>query len=440
MSATAVPIRAVEPVPIFDPANARVGVIGLGYVGLPLAIEFGRHFPTIGFDINEARVSEIEARRDRTGEVTVDEFAAAEKFSCSLKSSALQGCNFYIVTVPTPIDEFKNPDLRAMIAASHMVGPLLNAGDVVVYESTVYPGVTEDVCAPILAKLSGLELNQGFFVGYSPERINPGDRERRVAAITKVTSGSTPAAAEYIDKVYGRVIRAGTFRAKSIRVAEAAKVIENTQRDVNIALVNEFAELFHRLGFDYSDVLAAARTKWNFLPFEPGLVGGHCIGVDPYYLSHKAREVDFHPQLIDAARRINDRMGRYVGQRIVKQMLANGTQVLGSRALVLGFTFKEDCPDIRNAKAVDVVRELVEFGVKVDVYDPIADAAECESEYGVRSDANYSKGDYDAVIVAVRHKEFREMGGKAVAKLLAKGGLVFDLKNTFPELTDALRL
>ncbi|MEX0900444.1 MAG: nucleotide sugar dehydrogenase [Gammaproteobacteria bacterium] len=440
MNATALSIESFDSALRLDPAKARIGVIGLGYVGLPLAVEFGQHFPTIGFDLNQQRIDEIDGRRDRTGEVSASEFEAAEDFSCSADLNALTGCNFYIVTVPTPIDEFKNPDLRAMIAASNSIGPLLKQGDVVVYESTVYPGVTEDVCAPILAELSGLTLNEGFFVGYSPERINPGDRERRVATITKVTAGSTPEAAEYIDKVYGRVIRAGTFRAKSIRVAEAAKVIENTQRDVNIALVNEFAELFHRLGFEYSDVLAAARTKWNFLPFEPGLVGGHCIGVDPYYLSHKAREVDFHPQLINAARRINDRMGRYVGQRIVKQMLANGTQVLGSRVLVLGFTFKEDCPDIRNAKAVDVVRELIDFGVRVDVHDPIADPDECEHEYGTRCDADYSKGGYDAVVVAVRHKEFRAMGAKAVTKLLTEGGLVFDLKNTFPELVDALRL
>src|SRR5690606_18134136 len=300
--------------------------------------------------VNTKRVEEIGRGHDRTDEVTADEFAAAKRFRAVSEPAGIADCNFYIVTVPTPIDEYKNPDLRVMVAASETVGPLLKRGDVVVYESTVYPGVTEDVCAPILARLSGLTLNDGFFVGYSPERINPGDRERRVATITKVTSGSTPAAADYIDSVYARVIRAGTFRAKSIRVAEAAKVIENTQRDVNIALVNEFAELFHRLGFDYTDVLAAARTKWHFLPFEPGLVGGHCIGVDPYILAHTALEVDLNRQLINAARRINDRMGRNVGQRIVKPMLAAGMQVLGARVLVMGFTFKEDCPDIRNAK------------------------------------------------------------------------------------------
>ena len=425
---------------MFDKRDTRVAVIGLGYVGLPLAVEFGRHFDTTGFDVNRKRVDEIARKIDRTDEVTDEEFAAATRFSATTDAAGIAGCNFYIVTVPTPIDEFKNPDLGAMIAASRTVGPLLKRGDVVVFESTVYPGVTEEICAPILAELSGLTLNDGFFVGYSPERINPGDRERRVATITKVTSGSTPEAAEYIDAVYATVIRAGTFRAKSIRVAEAAKVIENTQRDVNIALVNEFAELFHRLGFDYTDVLAAARTKWNFLPFEPGLVGGHCIGVDPYYLSHKAREVDFHPQLIDAARRINDRMGRYIGQRIVKQMLANGTQVLGSRALVLGFTFKEDCPDTRNAKAVDVVAELREFGVEVDVFDPIADPDACEHEYGTRCDADYERGGYDAVVIAVRHREFKALGADAVKRLAGPNGLVFDLKNTFPDLEGALRL
>ncbi len=360
--------------------RCRIGLIGLGYVGLPLAVEFGKHFDTVGFDIKPDRIAELEAGRDSTLEVSRRELAAAEQLSFTCDPAELRRCRVFIVTVPTPIDIYKRPDLRPLIAASITVGKVLKKGDVVVYESTVYPGCTEEVCVPILARESGLRFNEGFFVGYSPERINPGDKEHRLTTIKKVTSGSTAAAAEFIDSLYRAIITAGTHRASSIKVAEAAKVIENTQRDVNIALINELALIFARLGIDTEEVLQAAGSKWNFLPFRPGLVGGHCIGVDPYYLTHKAQELGYHPEMILAGRRLNDNMPTYVVTDIVKLMNRKRIHTNGARALVLGITFKENCPDVRNSKAVDVVRELRKYGAQVDVHDPWADRRECLRE------------------------------------------------------------
>src|SRR6476659_7695252 len=382
--------------------TVRVGIIGLGYVGLPLAVYMARHFPVLGFDVNTARVGERAGGRDRTGEVTDEEFAAARAISFTADIEALRDCNFYIVTVPTPIDQAKRPDLTALMRASEAVGRVLTPGDVVVYESTVYPGATEEVCVPILAKASGLTFNRDFFVGYSPERINPGDLQHRLPTIVKVTSGSTPEAADLVDKVYGSVVTAGTHKVSSVRVAEAAKVIENIQRDVNIALINELAMLFKDLGLDTSEVLKASGTKWNFHSYRPGLVGGHCIGVDPYYLTHKAQSIGFHPEMILAGRRINDGMAAFVAQDVVKTLLQRRLSSDSARILVLGVTFKQNCPDTRNSKVADLVRELSGF-VEVVIYDPIADKDDALHEYGVKIDDKLPSGKFQAIVLAVRH-------------------------------------
>jgi UDP-N-acetyl-D-galactosamine dehydrogenase len=411
--------------------KCRIGVVGLGYVGLPLAVEFGKHFETVGFDVKEDRVTELRAGRDSTLETTRAELKSATQLSFTTNLADLKKCRVFIVTVPTPIDEYKRPDLTPLVKASESVGKVLKKGDVVVYESTVYPGCTEEVCVPILERVSGLEFNKDFFAGYSPERINPGDKEHRLTTIRKITAGSTPDAADFVDKLYGTIIKAGTHSASSIRVAEAAKVIENTQRDVNIALINELALIFNRLGIDTEEVLIAAGTKWNFLPFRPGLVGGHCIGVDPYYLTHKAQEIGYHPEMILAGRRLNDNMAMYVAQEVVKLMTDRRIHVKGSRILVLGMTFKENCPDIRNSKVIDVVRELQKYGAEVDVYDPWADGAECKHEYGIRPVKNVEKGKYDATVVAVAHREFKELGAPGVRRLGKKNHVMYDIKHVF---------
>jgi UDP-N-acetyl-D-galactosamine dehydrogenase len=364
--------------------GCRVGVVGLGYVGLPLAVEFGKHFDTVGFDIKAPRIAELKAGKDSTLECSPAELKAAKQLKYTTSLKELGKCRVFIVTVPTPIDRYNRPDLTPLERSSETVGKVLKKGDIVIYESTVYPGCTEEICVPILERVSGLKFNKDFFAGYSPERINPGDKEHRLPTIKKVTSGSTAAVAEFVDKLYRSVVRAGTHKASSIRVAEAAKVIENTQRDVNIALINELALLFNRLGIDTEEVLLAAGSKWNFLPFRPGLVGGHCIGVDPYYLTHKAQEIGFHPEMILAGRRLNDSMANYVAGQIVKLMAGKKILAKGSRVLVLGLTFKENCPDLRNSKVADVVRELRNYGAHVDVFDPWIDGAEAEHEYGIR--------------------------------------------------------
>src|SRR5690242_19732440 len=417
---------------MFHLRKCRIGIVGLGYVGLPLAVEFGRHFDTVGFDIKPHRIAELATGRDSTLEISRAELKSATRLSFSTDIDSLKRCRVLVVTVPTPIDEYKRPDLTPLIKASETVGKALSKGAVVVYESTVYPGCTEEVCVPILERESGLKFNRDFFVGYSPERINPGDKEHRLTTIKKVTSGSTPEAAEFIDKLYGTIVRAGTHKASSIRVAEAAKVIENTQRDVNIALINELALIFNRLGIDTEEVLSAAGSKWNFLKFTPGLVGGHCIGVDPYYLTHKAQAVGYHPEMILAGRRLNDNMSLYVAQQISKLMASKRIHVNGCRALVLGLTFKENCPDIRNSKVVDVVRELQKFGAKVDVYDPWVDGAECKHEYGLRPIRELKPRTYDVVVVAVSHREFRELGAKGVRKLCKANHVIYDIKHVFP--------
>ena len=406
--------------------NVRVGIIGLGYVGLPLAVYMARHFPVLGFDVNTARIGELAGGRDRTGEVTDEEFAAARTISFTADIEALRDCNFYIVTVPTPIDQAKRPDLTALMRASETVGRVLSPGDVVVYESTVYPGATEEVCVPILAKASGLTFNRDFFVGYSPERINPGDLQHRLPTIVKVTSGSTPDAADLVDKVYGSVVTAGTHKVSSVRVAEAAKVIENIQRDVNIALINELAMLFKDLGLDTSEVLAAAGTKWNFHAYRPGLVGGHCIGVDPYYLTHKAQSIGFHPEMILAGRRINDGMASFVARDIIKAMLHRKLKMDGAKVLVMGFTFKENVPDTRNTKVVDLVRELGSF-LDVVVYDPVADREDALHEYGVGIVDKLPDDRFQAVVLAVKHREIVALGRGRLGALLAPGGLIYDI-------------
>jgi UDP-N-acetyl-D-galactosamine dehydrogenase len=406
--------------------NVRVGIIGLGYVGLPLAVYMARHFPVVGFDVKKARVGELAGGLDRTGEVTDEEFAAARNISFTADLEALRDCNFFIVTVPTPIDEAKRPDLTALMRASETVGRVLSPGDVVVYESTVYPGATEEVCVPILAKASGLTFNRDFFVGYSPERINPGDLQHRLPSIVKVTSGSTPEAADLVDKVYGSVVTAGTHKVSSVRVAEAAKVIENIQRDVNIALINELAMLFKDLGLDTSEVLAAAGTKWNFHAYRPGLVGGHCIGVDPYYLTHKAQSIGFHPEMILAGRRINDGMASFVARDIIKAMLHRKLKMDDAKVLVMGFTFKENVPDTRNTKVVDLVRELGSF-LHVVVYDPVADREDALHEYGIGIVDKLPDERFQAVVLAVKHHEIVGLGRDRLGALLAPGGLIYDI-------------
>jgi UDP-N-acetyl-D-glucosamine/UDP-N-acetyl-D-galactosamine dehydrogenase len=416
---------------MFHLRKCRIGIVGLGYVGLPLAVEFGKHFDTVGFDIKPHRIAELASGRDSTLEVSRAELKAAAKLSFSTEIDSLKRCRVLIVTVPTPIDEYKRPDLTPLVKASETVGKALTKGAVVVYESTVYPGCTEEVCVPILERESGLKYNRDFFVGYSPERINPGDKEHRLPTIRKVTSGSTPEAAEFIDKLYGAIITAGTHKASSIKVAEAAKVIENTQRDVNIALINELALIFGRLGIDTEEVLNAAGTKWNFLPFRPGLVGGHCIGVDPYYLTHKAQSIGYHPEMILAGRRLNDNMSLYVAGEIIKLMTDKRIHIKGARILVLGVTFKENCPDIRNSKVVDVVRELAKYGAEVDIYDPWADTQECRHEYGLRPIRSLQPKRYDAAVVAVAHREFRDLGAQGVRRLCKKQHVLYDIKHVF---------
>ena len=411
--------------------NLKIGIVGLGYVGLPLAVEFGKRFATVGFDIKPGRVAELRKGIDSTLECDASELAEAGKLSYTTRLEDLKPCRVFIVTVPTPIDEFKRPDLRPLEKASESVGKVLKKGDVVVYESTVYPGCTEEVCVPILERASGLKFNKDFFAGYSPERINPGDKNHRVTNIRKVTSGSTPETAEFVDLLYGSIVTVGTHKASSIKVAEAAKVIENTQRDVNIALINELALIFNRLGIDTEEVLLAAGSKWNFLPFRPGLVGGHCIGVDPYYLTHKAQAIGYHPEMILAGRRINDNMGIYVAQQVAQLMIQRQILVKGSRVLVMGLTFKENCPDVRNTRILDVVQELQKYGCKVDVFDPWADADEAEHEYGLRPVAKVRSGAYDAVILGVAHQQFRDMGIGKVRALGKKKHVLYDIKYVF---------
>ncbi|MBX3695910.1 MAG: Vi polysaccharide biosynthesis UDP-N-acetylglucosamine C-6 dehydrogenase TviB [Steroidobacteraceae bacterium] len=415
----------------FSVRKCRIGVVGLGYVGLPLAVEFGKHYETVGFDIKPERIAELSKGRDSTLEVSRAELKSSKRLSFTSDLATLRKCRVYIVTVPTPIDSYKRPDLTPLVKASETIGKVLKKGDVVVYESTVYPGCTEEECVPVLERVSGLTFNKDFFAGYSPERINPGDKQHRVTTIKKVTSGSTPEVAEFVDKLYGSIITAGTHKASSIRVAEAAKVIENTQRDVNIALINELALIFNRLGIDTEEVLLASGTKWNFLPFRPGLVGGHCIGVDPYYLTHKAQEIGYHPEMILAGRRLNDNMALYVAGEVARLMSDRRIHVKGSRVLVLGLAFKENCPDLRNSKVADVVRELGKFGAKVDVHDPWVDAREAKHEYGIRLVKAPKPRSYDAVVLAVGHQQFKDMGAAAVRRLGRKHAVVYDIKYVF---------
>jgi UDP-N-acetyl-D-glucosamine/UDP-N-acetyl-D-galactosamine dehydrogenase len=415
----------------FSLRNCKLGVIGLGYVGLPLAVEFGKHFKTVGFDIKASRVAELKAGRDSTMETDATELRAAKFLTYSTSVKDLRSCRVFIATVPTPIDDYKRPDLRPIESASEFIGTVLKKGDVVVFESTVYPGCTEEIAVPILERVSGLKFNVDFFCGYSPERINPGDKQHRLTTIKKITAGSTPEAADFVDALYAAIIKAGTHKASSIRVAEAAKVIENTQRDVNIALINELALIFNRLGIDTEEVLEAAGTKWNFLPFRPGLVGGHCIGVDPYYLTHKAQEIGYHPEMILAGRRINDNMAIYVAERVAQLMIAKRIHVKGARILMMGLTFKENCPDLRNSKVVDVIKELQKYGAKIDVYDPWIDVKEAAHEYGIKPIRKLAKGTYDAVVLAVAHKEFREMGVSAIRALAKKPHVLYDIKYLF---------
>jgi len=412
----------------FDIEKLRIGVVGLGYVGLPLAVEFGKKYSTVGFDIDVARVAELDAGEDSTLECSSEELTEAKHLSYTSSTDGIADCNFYVVTVPTPIGASNRPILTPLRSASAALGGIIGKGDVVVYESTVYPGATEEVCVPLLEEASGLKMNDDFFVGYSPERINPGDKERRLPGILKVTSGSTPEVAEFIDDVYKTIITAGTHKAPSIKVAEASKVIENTQRDVNIALVNELAMIFERIGIDTEAVLEAAGTKWNFLPFRPGLVGGHCIGVDPYYLTFKAKRMGYHPQMILACRRINDSMALYVSSQIIKLMLAKAIQPLNARILVLGVAFKENCPDIRNSKVVDIVGELEGYGARVDVYDPWVNKNDVDAEYNINFVDNPAKGGYDVVVVAVAHDCFRELGAEVIKGYGNKQSVIYDIK------------
>ena len=414
-----------------DLRRSRIAIIGLGYVGLPLAVEFGKQYRTVGFDVDQNRIKELRSGRDRTLEATAADLRAATKLSFTTSSKELGSYSTFIVTVPTPIDKYKRPDLEPLIKASQTIGAVLKKGDVVIYESTVYPGCTEEICVPALERASGLKFNRDFSCGYSPERINPGDKLHRLPTIVKITSGSTTDTAEYVDALYRSIVAAGTHRAASIRIAEAAKVIENTQRDVNIALINELALIFNRLNIDTEQVLRAAGTKWNFLPFKPGLVGGHCIGVDPYYLTHKAQEIGYHPEMILAGRRINDDMGRHVAQRVIKAMTELSIFIANAKILVLGLAFKENCPDVRNSKVVDIVRELQAFHADVDVYDPWVSADAAKREYGIRTIDKPKNGIYDAVVISVGHTLFRELGVRKIRKLGKKRHLLFDVKYLF---------
>ena len=413
--------------------NKTIAVIGLGYVGLPLAVEFGKQRATIGFDVNQARINELQSGNDHTLECTPEELRSASHLSYSANAQDLQTAQVFIVTVPTPVDQANRPDMTPLVKASETVGKALKAGDVVIYESTVYPGATEEVCVPVLEKFSGLKFNQDFFCGYSPERINPGDKEHRLPTIKKVTSGSTPQVAEAVDALYQQIITAGTYKASSIKVAEAAKVIENTQRDLNIALMNELSLIFNKLGIDTLEVLQAAGTKWNFLPFRPGLVGGHCIGVDPYYLTHKAQEVGYHPEVILAGRRINDGMAAHVADETIKLMLRKNLPVLGSKVLVLGLTFKENCPDVRNTKVVDIVKALKSYNTQVDVFDPWIDVAEAAHEYGLHCLAQEPrKGEYAAVVLAVGHHQFLALGEAGIKAFGQQNAVIYDVKSILP--------
>jgi UDP-N-acetyl-D-galactosamine dehydrogenase len=418
-----------------DLASARIGVVGLGYVGLPLAVEFGKRYDTVGYDIDAARIASLHAGDgDRNREVSAAELQSAKRLALTSSPEALRGCDVYVVTVPTPINEHKHPDFSPLIQASQSIGGMLAPGDVVVYESTVYPGATEEICVPELERASGLRFNTDFFVGYSPERINPGDHARRLVDIPKVTSGSTPEAADFVDALYRSIITAGTHKASSLKVAEAAKVIENTQRDANIALINEFALIFHRLGIDTGEVLEAAGTKWNFLPFRPGLVGGHCIGVDPYYLIQKAQSTGYYPDILLACRRINDAMGTHIASEVVKLMIQRAITVAGARILLLGITFKENCPDLRNTRVIDLAREFAEYGMQVDIHDPWADRAQAAREYGVELLADPPlAGAYDAIVVAVAHDEFRALGVDGLRRLAAERAVIYDIKGIFPK-------
>ncbi|SUA56900.1 UDP-glucose 6-dehydrogenase tuaD [Oligella urethralis] len=424
----------------FDLSNIKIAVIGLGYVGLPLAVEFGKKLPVLGFDVNLKRIDELRSGKDHTLEVGDDELKEAIHLSYTADLNKLKDCNFFIVTVPTPIDESKQPDLTPLRKASDSIAQVLSVGDIVVYESTVFPGATEEVCVPILEAVSGLKYNQDFFVGYSPERINPGDKTHRVSTILKVTSGSTPEVADYVDEVYQQVITAGTYKASSIKVAEAAKVIENTQRDVNIALINELALIFNKMGIDTQAVLDAAGTKWNFLPFRPGLVGGHCIGVDPYYLTYKAQAIGYHPEIILAGRRLNDGMGAYVATQLVKAMVKKKIQVEGAKVLILGLSFKENCPDIRNTRIIDIVNELQDYHIEVDVYDPWVDSSEVQQEYGIVVKTEPEVGQYDGIILAVAHDQFKSMTADSIRALGKKEHVLYDLKYVLDAEKSDIRL
>ncbi|WP_285896901.1 Vi polysaccharide biosynthesis UDP-N-acetylglucosamine C-6 dehydrogenase TviB [Polynucleobacter ibericus] len=423
-------------------ADIKLAVIGLGYVGLPLAVEFGKKRLVVGFDINQKRIAQLQSSVDHTLEVSAEELKEATKLSFTHELTDLTGSNCFIVTVPTPIDEHKNPDLMPLIRASETVGKILKAGDIVIYESTVYPGCTEEICIPVLEKHSGLKFNQDFFAGYSPERINPGDKEHRVSTIKKVTSGSTPMVADLIDVLYNQVVVVGTHKAPSIKVAEAAKVIENTQRDLNIALINELAIIFNKLGIDTEAVLQAAGSKWNFLPFRPGLVGGHCIGVDPYYLTHKAEAIGYHPEIILAGRRLNDSMGGYVVGQLVKAMTKKRIHVDGAKVLVMGLAFKENCPDLRNTRVIDIINELKEYNCEVDVFDPWVDAKDADHEYGITpiKQSALTPQAYDAIILAVGHSEFKKMGVKKIRALGKPLHILYDIKYLLDSSESDLRL
>lgn len=421
-------------------SDANVAIVGLGYVGLPLAVEFGKHRPVVGFDINQARIDALASGHDHTLETSPEELASAHHLTFTTEIARLRACNTFIVTVPTPIDEHKRPDLMPLVKASESVGKVLKSGDVVIYESTVYPGCTEEDCVPVLERVSGLKLNQDFFCGYSPERINPGDKNHRVTTIKKITSGSTPRIADFVDALYNEIVTVGTHKAASIRVAEAAKVIENTQRDLNIALINELALIFNKMGIDTEAVLEAAGTKWNFLPFRPGLVGGHCIGVDPYYLTHKAQSIGYHPEVILAGRRLNDGMGAYVASQLVKAMTKRRIHVDGARVLIMGLTFKENCPDLRNTRVVDIVAELKDYNCKVDVFDPWVSAEEAEHEYGITPVGQPAWGAYDSIIIAVAHDQFKAMGAEAIRQYGKSDHVLYDLKYVLPKDRCDLRL
>ncbi|QHN45983.1 Vi polysaccharide biosynthesis UDP-N-acetylglucosamine C-6 dehydrogenase TviB [Salmonella sp. S13] len=420
--------------------NIKIGIIGLGYVGLPLAVEFGKKYNTVGFDIKQNRIDELKKQMDSTLECTADELASAKFLQYSCEIEALKACNIFIVTVPTPIDKYKRPDLSPLVSASKMLSKVIKNGDIIIFESTVYPGATEEICVPQIEAGSGLVFNKDFFIGYSPERINPGDKHHRVTNIMKVTSGSTPEAATFVDKIYSSIITAGTYKASSIKVAEAAKVIENTQRDLNIALINELAIIFNKLGIDTEDVLKAAGTKWNFLPFRPGLVGGHCIGVDPYYLTHKAQEIGYHPEVILAGRRINDDMARYVASQLIKEMIKAGILIDNANILIMGLSFKENCPDIRNTKIIDIISELKDYNLNVDVYDPWVSEDEALQEYGIEIHSTKPSKKYEGIIFAVAHEQFKNMQSTEIKELQSTKCVTYDLKYILNKSDATIRL